>query len=71
MSSNLLLKTGLVAVVAGMVACNNANNQTSQENQADMKDTTTATAGSAATETSLFDGKTLTGWHGTLQMETG
>jgi hypothetical protein len=64
MSSNLLLKTGLVAMVAGMVACNNANNQTSQENQADMKDTTAAAAGTAATETSIFDGKSLAGWHG-------
>src|SRR5690348_9565877 len=60
----------VAAAVTVMAACNNANNQSNNADSIAMSsDSTTANIGNtsnAATDTgwtSLFDGKTLSGWH--------
>lgn len=57
----------VAAAVTLMAACNNANNQNTTADSTKHSDTATVTAANtAATDTgwtTLFDGKTLNGWH--------
>jgi Domain of Unknown Function (DUF1080) len=64
MKKQNLTKAGLCVMLAGLIACNS-----SSDKEKDAKDTTSAMSDTAATTVAsapvnLFDGKTLTGWHG-------
>jgi 3-keto-disaccharide hydrolase len=67
MNKVLLLKTCLAVTVSGMIACNNAPDSTATaKDSTSMSDTVNAAAQAPAPSPadSLFDGKSLAGWHG-------
>jgi hypothetical protein len=62
MKRNLVKNTGILMLIFSLAACSNAGNKT--ENVAEVKaDSTTNASTANGTVVSLFDGKTLSGWH--------
>lgn len=59
MRMNILFKTGIIAGAATLIACTGTLTQTSNDAATD-----SISMDTGVKETSLFDGKSLSGWHG-------